>query len=120
MKHFKISEFDSPDLPGSGKNMNQDFLEMLDKARDSVDIIFEINSGYRTPEHNKSVGGSPTSSHLKGYASDIKCTNSIDRWKIVNALISVGFKRLGIAKTFIHVDNDPNKNNAIWVYPINE
>ena len=28
----------------------------------------------------------------------------------------VGFQRFGIAKTFIHVDNDDQKPNAIWLY----
>ena len=31
-----------------------------------------INSGYRSPEVNKKVGGSPTSNHLTGCAADIK------------------------------------------------
>ncbi|MBR3110888.1 MAG: hypothetical protein IKH35_06850 [Prevotella sp.] len=31
-----------------------------------------INSGYRSPELNKKVGGSPTSNHLTGCAVDIK------------------------------------------------
>ena len=31
-----------------------------------------INSGYRSPELNRLVGGSPTSNHLKGCAVDIK------------------------------------------------
>ena len=32
-----------------------------------------INSGYRSPEVNKAVGGSPTSNHLTGCAVDIRC-----------------------------------------------
>ena len=31
-----------------------------------------INSGFRSPEVNKKVGGSPTSNHLTGCAADIK------------------------------------------------
>ena len=31
-----------------------------------------INSGFRCPEVNKKVGGSPTSNHLTGCAADIK------------------------------------------------
>ena len=33
-----------------------------------------INSGYRSPELNKKVGGSPTSNHLTGCAVDIHVT----------------------------------------------
>ena len=34
---------------------------------------------------------------------------------VVRALINVGFTRLGIAKSFIHVDSD-SKPDAIWLY----
>ena len=117
LKHFKLSEFDSPDLPGSGENMSKDFLKLLDKARSKADTPFKINSGYRTPPHNSKVGGKSSSSHLVGKAADIHCTDDALRSKIVEALLEVGFHRIGIAKTFIHVDDDENKNpNRIWVY----
>ena len=32
-----------------------------------------INSGFRSPEVNKAVGGVPTSNHLTGCAVDIRC-----------------------------------------------
>lgn len=116
MKHFKISEFDSPDVKGSGVFMDEDFLEMLDEAREIANTPFKINSGYRTESHNKKVGGKATSSHTKGLAADIHCVNDRLRWVIVDALISVGFSRIGISKSFIHVDLDHDKNDAIWLY----
>ena len=121
MIHFNINEFDSPDLIGSGERMNKEFLRMLDNARDLSGIPFKINSGYRTEAKNNaiyaSLGKQPIkSSHLQGYAADIHCNNSQERLTILNALIKVGFKRLGISKTFIHCDNDPMKVNAVWLY----
>ena len=117
MKHFKISEFDSPDLKGSGVFMDECFLEMIDKARIVANIPFVINSGYRTKKHNKKVKGKVNSSHLKGFASDIKCNDSRSRFVIINALRSVGFTRIGIAATFIHCDTDKNKiQNLMWTY----
>ena len=122
LKYFKLSEFDSPDEVGSGSNMDATFLEMLDDARGWAGIPFKITSGFRTPSHNAYVGGvqaglkSKGSSHLFGYAADIACNNSSDREIILNALIEAGFRRIGIAKTFIHVDNDPDKNPAVWLY----
>jgi len=52
------------------KNMEQLVNNILDPLREEVGKI-RINSGYRTPEHNRKVGGSPTSDHIKGCAADI-------------------------------------------------
>jgi hypothetical protein len=117
LKNFTIDEFDSPDLPGSGLNMDNDFLQMLDIARAIANIPFKINSGYRTKEHNKKVGGKSDSSHLVGKAVDIAYSNSRDRWIIITALQEAGFNRLGIAKTFVHTDSDQTKSpDVIWTY----
>lgn len=116
-KHFDSDEFDSPDLPGSGKKMNIEFILMLELARQLADIPFIINSGFRTIEHNKKVGGISKSSHLKGLACDIHCVNPDDRYIIINALTMAGFDRIGIAKTFIHVDIDNSKPTpSIFLY----
>lgn len=117
MKHFKLKEFDSPDAPGSGIKMNRDFLAKLDFARHDADIPFIITSGYRTKEHNELVGGVDSSAHTKGYAADISCRDSRSRYIIISSLQKAGFNRIGIASTFIHVDDDPDKpKNVIWVY----
>jgi len=117
LKHFSYEEFDSPDLPNSGLNMDRNFLQKLDNARGIAGIPFKINSGYRSREHNEKVGGKPKSSHLVGKAVDIAYSNSRERWIIVKALQEAGFNRLGIAKTFVHTDSDETKSpNVIWTY----
>jgi len=117
MKHFDFYEFDSPDVQGSGQLMDKDFLDLLDEARAIADIPFTINSGYRTELHNEKVGGKPDSSHLKGLAADISCNDSRSRFIIIDALLEVGFTRIGIAATFIHVDLDDEKDrNVLWTY----
>lgn len=117
MEYFTIDEFDSPDQKGSGKMMNEEFLQMLVEARRNASTAFKITSGYRTPNHNKSVGGVLNSSHIKGMAADIACSDSRKRSLIVNSLLEAGFTRIGIANSFIHVDNDKDKSqNVIWVY----
>ena len=97
-------------------NMDKKFLFVLDEAREFAGIPFIINSAYRSPEHPLSIKN-PSSSHIKGLAVDIKATDSATRFKIVEALVSVGFTRIGIADTFIHVDLDLDKTqNVIWTY----
>ena len=117
MQYFKFSEFDSPDDPGSGARMKPEFLKMLDRARDIAGVPFVINSGYRTEAHNTAVGGTKKSSHLIGCAADIAVRNSSQRFRMVAALIAVGFTRIGIADTFIHCDNDASKTPGVaWLY----
>ena len=116
LKYFKLSEFDSPDEPGSGSKMDKDFLEKLDYARGNAGVPFKINSGFRTIEWNQRVGGRVGSSHLKACAADVHCNNSASREKILCALIKAGFTRIGVGKTFLHCDNDPLKPSAIWLY----
>ena len=99
------------------KNMDDSFLSKLDEAREFAGIPFIINSAYRSPEHNAKIGGKPNSSHLRGLAVDIKATDSRTRFNVLSALISVGFSRIGIADTFIHVDMDFDKSqNVTWTY----
>jgi hypothetical protein len=105
-KYFKEVEY----------KMDVDFLVKLDKAREFAKVPFVINSAYRSPEHPESIKN-PTSSHIKGLAVDIKATDSRTRYKVLNALMHVGFNRIGIADTFIHVDDDKDKSQqVIWTY----
>ena len=117
VRYFNYSEFDSPDVQGSGQLMDKELLEMLDDVRDKFDKPIHINSGYRTPQHNEDVGGTENSSHLKGLAVDIACDNSIDRFDLINCLLDVGFSRVGVAGTFIHADIDSDKAQGVmWTY----
>jgi zinc D-Ala-D-Ala carboxypeptidase len=118
MKNFLISEFDSPDLPGSGSNMDKHFLDLLDKMRDEAGIPFTINSGYRTKAYNQTLReATPNSSHTRGMAADISAPSGVEKWLIVDAAIRANIKRIGIGKTFIHVDIDGTlPSPSIWLY----
>lgn len=70
--HFRVREFRCKD--GSDKILiSTELVEMLEKLRTKLGCSININSGYRTKSHNKSVGGSVTSKHCKGLAADIIC-----------------------------------------------
>ena len=98
------------------ENMDANFLHKLDKARQLAGMPFIINSAYRSPDHPLSIKN-PNSSHIKGLAVDISVKDSRSRFIILDALIKVGFNRIGIADTFIHVDLDIDKSNkVIWTY----
>ena len=135
MIYFKDSEFKCPD--GSSLCMSQDFLGFLDLARRISGVPYTVNSAFRTPEHNAKVGGKETSPHLRGLAVDIKADNSRDRYRIlvgmiIASLVRTGqiadgeaaieamrkdITRIGIGKTFIHVDCDGSRDpEVVWLY----
>ena len=67
--NFSKSEFDSKD----GKCMPNDVLQNIynlaqhiQVIRDAAGVPISINSGYRSPAHNKKVGGVADSNHIKG------------------------------------------------------
>jgi uncharacterized protein YcbK (DUF882 family) len=92
-------------------------MAMLDQARGLAGVPFVLNSAWRCYKHNEFVGGSEESSHLFGMAVDIACTTSRNRFKILQALISAGFTRIGIHENFIHVDIDGTKDaEVMWMY----
>jgi len=77
-----------------------------------------INSGNRCPEENKKVGGHPNSAHIprpKGKAIDgkIKGVKPID---IGLAAEKVGGLRIGIAKTYCHLDVMQPSPSRFWIY----
>lgn len=105
-KNFKLSEFVCKD--GSGKVLfSADLINKLQKLRDKLGKPVVITSGYRTPEHNTKVGGSPNSQHLEGNAADIK-VNGVHPLDVAFAAESVGFTGIGVytndGNYFTHVD----------------
>jgi D-alanyl-D-alanine dipeptidase len=45
--------------------------QVLQPVRDKLGVSVKVNSGYRSPEVNKAIGGAATSQHQKGEAADI-------------------------------------------------
>ena len=71
MKYFTEKELGMENaVPEVKNNMYKLVEKVLDPLREKIGAI-QINSGYRTPAHNKEVGGSPTSQHTTGQAVDL-------------------------------------------------
>lgn len=105
--NFSPWEFRSRD----GSNMivlDMDLLDGLQELRRLVTRPITVNSGYRTIEHNRKVGGSPYSQHLMGKAADIVIAGfSVERMNTAAQRIPM-FARGGIGvypgNGFVHVD----------------
>lgn len=119
-KYFSAEEFDSPDAPGSGAQMEPAFISRLDAARAMAGVPFVITSGYRTQAHNREVGGVPDSAHIRGRAADISVQDLRPEQvlAVITALHEAGFRRLGWSPgAFVHADDDPSKPSpALWDY----
>ena len=116
LTYFSESEFTCNGEPCFDK-MNKRFIYKLEKARSFTTQKYVITSSWRSEYHNEKVGGSPTSSHLKGIAVDISAKTSGEKYSIVKSLLLAGFKRIGVGSNFVHVDIDYQKaQEVIWTY----
>ena len=89
--NFRKEEFDSKD----GACMPNDVLNNIAELAKNVQIIHNyvgvpltINSGYRSPSHNKKVGGVTNSYHVQGKASDL-ASKQITPKKLYDAILNL-------------------------------
>ena len=116
-KYFSPLEFKRCTPSCSIDDMNAGFLVQLDKIREVAGIPLVLNSAYRSVPYEKSKGRSGNSAHTRGLAVDIRCNTSANRLKIVRAALSCGITRIGIGKTYVHIDADRSlAQNVMWHY----
>jgi len=116
IKYFTEEEF-SCDGVNCWEMMSAELLIKLDLARAIAETPFVITSSWRSIEANERAGGKANSAHLRGNAVDIACGGSSDRFRIVDALLTAGFRRIGISKSFVHCDTDELlPEPVIWTY----
>jgi uncharacterized protein YcbK (DUF882 family) len=112
VSYFKISEFDSKDGAEMPYDVKMNVIELIDNLnvlRQELGSPLYVNSGYRSPEHNKSIGGSLNSQHLTGKAADIRSNEYTPKQikEKIEELIKVGKMKqggLGLYPTFCHYD----------------
>lgn len=83
--------------------------ENLQALRDEIGEPIHVNSGYRTPEYNKKIGGKPLSQHLKAKAADLTTKNYRPKQlaAVIEKLIKSGKMKqggIGIYPGFVHYD----------------
>jgi len=94
---------------GTGKLLiNELALDKLQTLRDRLGKPLIVRSAYRSPEHNRAVGGATRSKHMDGAAFDIDMSNH-DPVAFEAAARTVGFLGFGFypRSGFIHVDLGP-------------
>jgi len=104
--------FTRDELACKGSNeflINEDALDKLEKMRVIMGAPLKINSAYRSPSHNKKVGGKPNSMHVQGRAFDVALAGH-DPVKLYSAAIKAGFTGFGFYRTFLHVDTGAKRS----------
>ena len=109
-KNFRVKEFACKD--GSDPVFVADELvEVLQRIRSHFGKAVKITSAYRTPTHNKKVGGEVYSQHLYGMAADIKISG-VSPKKVAEYAEKLLPRNggIGIYGTFTHIDVRANKS----------
>ena len=94
---------------GSGSlRINEEALDKLQALRDRLGRPLIVRSAYRSPAHNRAVGGAPRSKHMDGTAFDIAMANH-DPVAFEAAAREVGFLGFGFypRSGFMHIDLGP-------------
>ncbi len=97
---------------GTGQlKLHPEALDKLQVLRDRLGKPLIIRSAYRSPEHNRAVGGAPRSKHMDGAAFDIAMANH-DPAAFEAAAREVGFLGFGFypRSGFMHVDLGPARS----------
>lgn len=126
-RNFKYSEFSKSDT-AARLHLNNAITDW--EVRDNIKALVEdvlqplrdawggpifINSGYRSPEVNKAVGGVETSQHVLGQASDCGCTDPYALAKLAKKM-RLDYDQMGIYPSFVHLSyrKDGENRNQIF------
>jgi hypothetical protein len=97
---------------GTGElKLHPEAMDKLQALRDRLGKPLIIRSAYRSPAHNRAVGGAKASKHMDGTAFDIAMTNH-DPVAFEAAARAVGFLGFGYypRSGFMHVDLGPARS----------
>ncbi len=98
---------------GTGQlKLHPEAIDKLQALRDRLGKPLIVRSAYRSPEHNRAVGGATRSKHLDGTAFDIAMSNH-DPAAFEAAAREVGFLGFGFypRSGFMHIDLGPAR---VW------
>lgn len=110
--NFKIEEFNCKSGAKMPSNVLANVLRLMNNLqalRNEVKRPITITSGYRSPAHNRAIGGAKNSRHMFGDAADIKVKNMSPKQvvAIIEKLISEGKMEeggIGIYPSWVHYD----------------
>lgn len=95
MKHYTLKELQCKcgcnGLTGEKRANTEALVEqVLDPLRTSYGHPVYVNSGYRCPAKNKTIGGAANSQHTKGEAADITAGSPEENFKLASIIVKNG------------------------------
>jgi len=112
-QNFKIREFRCKCGKCNELLLDEALVDCLQQIRDHFGVSVHINSGYRCEAHNKAVGGSSGSHHMRGMAADIR-VKGVSPKEVAQYAESIGIQRIGLYEgaqegEFVHIGSDSRK-----------
>ena len=119
-EHFVLGEFTRSKYPEvynipsheAIANMKR-LCVWLEVLRNKVGHPIVINSGYRSPQLNRKVGGAPTSNHLTGCAVDIRTSGFEQAIEYTAILIAYATES---NQEFDELLIEKNRYGAVWLH----
>ena len=119
-QHFTLGEFTRSKYPEVYNIPSHEAIANLANLCTWLEVLREkvaqpiiINSGYRSPQLNRKVGGAPTSNHITGCAVDIR-TNGMEQ-AIEYAAILIAYAKES-AQVYDELLIEKNRYGAIWLH----
>lgn len=113
----RILKIDNTPTPEASAALDALMWNVLDPIRRMWGKPIIVNSGYRCPKLNAAVGGSATSQHMKGEATDITAGGPTENKELFDMIAqsAIPFDQLIDEKNYrwIHVSYRPNGRRNI-------
>lgn len=113
--HFSLEEMtfsQTASRRGIDNTPPPEIIERLKHTASQLEVVrgligqpLIVSSGYRSPELNKTIGGSPNSAHCQGFAVDFSCPAYGSPLKICRAIdaAKISYDQLIQEGTWVHI-----------------
>ena len=119
-EHFVLGEFTRSKYPEVYNIPSHEAIANLKRLCEWLEVLREkasqpiiINSGYRSPQLNRKVGGAPTSNHLTGCAADIRTSGFEQAIEYASILIAYATES---NQDYDELLIEKNRYGAVWVH----